>query len=325
MLKKMIGLLVACFAMSAIVQAQIPNPLPPEFSVTQRWLSWSSDFDIETKQFKLGYIHRKILSWTLEYDFYSFNDQLEAKAKARWFSWGATFDITDPADQLIGTVSQKIFTFFPTFEILAPSGEVLATAKMNFWGTRFTLKDPVNDQELAILSRPFFRLKNNWTVTIENPEILTQKKIDPRLFIIVMAFQSDRELWAAQAENERQNQADYNNQIQAYQPPPVYFKRSTNKSVVAKKNTAPEKTLASVRQELEPYRETLSHVEPTEQDFETVEQVVEKYLSAASDTSEIKSEDARLVNGFTKLMPLLDSDELTPGQKSALFLLMERK
>lgn len=89
MIKKMLALMIVCIAMSRLVHAELPNPLPTEFTVSERWLSWSSDFDVETKQYKLGYLHRKILSWTLEYDFYSYNDQLEAKAKARWFSWGA--------------------------------------------------------------------------------------------------------------------------------------------------------------------------------------------------------------------------------------------
>ena len=172
--------------------------------MTQRWLSWTTTFDIETDQMKLGTVHRKFFSLSpVRYDFYDYAENLQAYATMRWFSWGATFDVADAKDQPIGTVEQRIFTFFPTFDIISPQGHILATAKMNFWGTTYSIKDPVSQEEMATLWRPFLRLKDNWLVTLTNPELYAQRQIDPRLFILVMAFQTDREAWAAERERRR--------------------------------------------------------------------------------------------------------------------------
>lgn len=324
MFKKLFFTLTSFGLLAGSLTAQLPNPLPEEFTVLQRWFSWTSDFDIETKEYKLGHIHRKFMSWTVEYEFYDVYEQLEARAKARWFTWGATFDVTDALEEPLGTVEERIFTFFPTFDIISPIGQKLATAKMNFWGTRYTLTDPVTNLPMATLYRPFFRWKDDWTVTIVNPVLFNQKQMDPRLFIIVMAFQSDREMW------ERQRRAT-DDLIDAIFNPNYSVQRLS----AAAKTKAPVENdhsegLKSLREQLDAHRDTLANVEPSETDFNTVEEIVEATLKAAENTqseeeqTELqKSENARLVLGLQNIMPLLSSDKLSSGQKSALFLIIE--
>lgn len=172
--------------------------LPDEFYITQRWFSFTLSFDIETDDFTLGTVHRKFLSLKTEYDFYDENETLQAKAKIRWISLGAIFDITDAQDQPLGRVEEHLLSIFPTFDIISPQNEVLAIAKMNFWGTVYSLKDPQTNEEMVTMSRSFIRVKDNWVVKITNPELFASKQIDPRLFITLMAFQTDSDYWKKQ-------------------------------------------------------------------------------------------------------------------------------
>lgn len=313
MLKNIILTMVLFSLFSGSLFAQLPDPLPEQFTVRQRWFSWTSDFDIETKEYKLGYVHRKIFSWTTEYEFRDIYNQLEANAKARWFSWGTTFDVMDALNQPLGIVEERIFTFFPTFDIISPSGDKLAIAVMNFWGTRYVLIDSITGSSMVTLSRPFFRWKDNWTVTIENPILFNQKQIDPRLFIIVMAFQSDRELWKRQRSRSKLNAPHY-----AFTRKELsLFKKSTNstKSFLNEFN--------ALREELVAYRTRLTSIDPLESDFEQVEEIMEAKLKSIDSSHIEKTEEAWIVAGIKFLLPFIDSNELTDAQKNALYLLIE--
>jgi uncharacterized protein YxjI len=325
MFKKILLSIIACFSLTSSIHADVASSqigtiptIPTEFYVEQHWLSWTSAFDIQTKEMKLGTVYRKF-SLFLEYDFYNIREVLQAKAKARIFSFGATFDLEDNEGNPIGIVNQKIFTFFPTFEIISPYGQILGTAKMNFWGTKYTLTDPVSEREIAVLSRPFFRLKDDWTVKITNLNLFIEKQIDLRLFITLAAFQTDLDYWIAQ-EVSRQQQTSQ----------PVQFKKSINTSSVE---------ALAIHAELQSHKETLMNVEPTEKDFTAVQQRIATLLEASeSPISEEQMEQmegekvlprqlemVRLTSGLSMLRNLLEGDELSPNEKSALIFLMEQK
>src|ERR1700722_8170383 len=119
MFKRILFSIIGCFSLTSQIHADFTPDrigISAEFYCDQHWLSWTSAFDIQTKEFKLGTVYRKF-SLFLEYDFYNVYEVLQAKAKARIFSFGATFDLEDSEGHLIGIVNEKIFTFFPTFEI----------------------------------------------------------------------------------------------------------------------------------------------------------------------------------------------------------------
>lgn len=177
--------------------------LPGEVFVHEHWISLTRSYDIETKTHKLGTLYRRFFSLLLTYDFYDPMDVKTATAKARFFSFGAHLDIYDQTDTFIGGVKEKIFTFFPTFEILAPdSSTKLARAEMNFWGTKFYIYDPVTHQEMAIMSRSFFRFKNDWTINVTNRALLDQKSIDSRVLMTVLAVQGEIEYWKKDDQND---------------------------------------------------------------------------------------------------------------------------
>ena len=199
MMKKLsIGLLFwLCFSS---LHAFTIDEIPDEFYVSQHWVSYTTGFDIETKTQKLGTLYRRASAY-LAYDLYDPFSQNLASARARFSSQGAYFDVTDYAGQLLGTVEEQIYTYFPSFTIYANGVHKAARTEMNFWGTSFTVSDVITGQEIAVMSRPFFRSKNDWTINISNRKLLKDRNIDAKLFLIVIAFQCDQEYWQQQDKN----------------------------------------------------------------------------------------------------------------------------
>lgn len=295
-----LGLTASAFAHSDSIL------LPTEFTVSERWLSWTSDFDIETREYKLGYVHRKLLTLNLTYEFYNVYDQLEAEARLRWFSWGATFDVTDALKRKLGTVEERIFTFFPTFDIISPEHQILATAKLNFWGTKYTLKDPGTRLEIATLSRPFFRLKDDWTVTITNAQLFEMKQIDPRLFILVMVFQTDRDLWEAQQAAYINNTNNLSVKTMSSEKIPENHSQSQLLKL----------ELHHISRQLNNLSKDYENVSISESDVQFVEELVEAKLEASECHATNYAESQ--IEGLKVIAPLLQSENLTEGQKSAL-------
>jgi uncharacterized protein YxjI len=198
MLKKILLVVTCLFS----VGFASPEPLPEEFYVTQRWVSLTTGFDIETPERRLGTVFRRFFSMRTSYDFYDTQENLLASARMRWLSFGAVFDVFEgPSEKPIGRVEEHIFTWFPKFTIFSPADEKLAVAEMNFWGTSYEVVDPVSNQVMAKLERAFFRLKDDWKVTIQRPDLFVQKGMDPRLFVTVMAFQTDTDHWRSHQVN----------------------------------------------------------------------------------------------------------------------------
>lgn len=178
--------------------------IPDEFYIKQHWISHTTSFDVETKTQKLGTLYRRFFSFLLTYDFYNNFDEKLATARSKFFSFTAHFDVYDQNDQLLGIAEEKMFTFFPSFMIYGSDASTkLATAKMNFWGTKFTIYDPISDKEMGVMSRSFFRLKNDWTIKVTNRALFNEKQMDARVLMTVLAFQGDRESWEQQDNNNK--------------------------------------------------------------------------------------------------------------------------
>ncbi|MCW8408487.1 hypothetical protein OQJ13_05820 [Legionella sp. PATHC035] len=176
--------------------------IPDEMYIKEHWISLTTSYDIETKTRKLGTLYRKFLSLLLTYEFFDPFDNKLAYARSKFFSLTAHFDVYDNFENFIGAADEKLFAFFPTFDIYGQDGYTkLAKASMNFWGTTFTIYDPVTDKEMATLYRSFFRLKNDWTFNITNKALFKQKDIDSRVLMTVIAFQGDREYWESTHQN----------------------------------------------------------------------------------------------------------------------------
>lgn len=172
--------------------------------LTEHYLSYTTSFDVSTDERKLGTLYRRVLSLNTVYDFYDIKNKLLATAQSHFFSFGAHLDIFDDNKVLLGTVEEKVFTWFPSFDIYSPDGVRLASATMNFWGTTFTLYDGRSTRELAKMSRDFFRLRNSWTIDIQQLDRVKEKQIDARLLLTVLAVQGDIEYLEQYRNRERE-------------------------------------------------------------------------------------------------------------------------
>lgn len=324
MFKKIILLCMTFFCLKSQGIAFVE--LPDEFTVTQHWFSWTTAFTIGTKDMKMGTVHSKFfsLSW-IQYDFYDNDEKLQASGKMRWFSWGATFDVTDAEEQSLGRVEKKFTWFFPTFHFISNTEQILAEACLNFWGTTFTVIDPVSQQTIATMHRNFLRLKDDWTVNIINRDLFVQNGLDPRFFVIVMAFQSDDEAWNRQQHNKNNNIAlvlGGNVRKSDFESKMTFIKElKTSKS---KKPV--EDQVEGLRILLNEYSHILPVIEPSEEDFESVDKAVTAKMEKENTVAEEnESEFTYLERGFMMLLPMLDSDELSASQKNALFKMLDHR
>lgn len=263
--------------------------LPGKMLIREEVLAWTTTFNIEAEDRKLGSVYRKLLSWTPEYDFVNYAGDQVAKGKMRFFSLTVIFDVTDTIGNQLGKVQEVPYTFFPTFEIVSPQGTILAVAKMNFWKTKYVIKT-YDGRHFATMSRNFFRLKDDWRLEIHDQQVFLEKEIDPRMLILLAVFQTDRDYWSS-------------------------IKNQETLSVqVGKKPLDTDKMMTL----LEPYRAGLHGVMPTARECEELELIVEDVL--ACQTEQAVEEEAVL-----RLIELLDSDRLAVGHKGALFLLLQQK
>lgn len=213
-MKKIIYCFLLWMPFSGILYAFDTDKLPKKMYLTQRWVSYSNSFEIGTKTKKLGALYSGTWRLPLTYDFYDQSDKLVTSVKARFLSIGAHFDIYDNKKNLLGSIEDKMFTFSQGFIIYSPHSVKLATAGMNFWGTTFSIYDALGEQPIAVMSRPLFRVTNDWTVDILNKELLKSSSINPDLFLTILALQRAREYWTKQHNKSLENSSDLILQIQ---------------------------------------------------------------------------------------------------------------
>ena len=194
----LLGLGLCC---SQTLFALDADDLAKPLHLTQHWISYTSSFNLETDTKTIGTLYRRVLSAPLTYDFFDGSKRLLTTSRAQFFSVGAHFDVCDAQKYPVGSVEERIFTVFPSFVIYSPSNDPLANADMNFWGTKFSVVDPSTQRLIAVMSRPFFRLKNDWTIRVTDPTLLSNNGLKPELLLTVLAFQGDRESWEHQQSN----------------------------------------------------------------------------------------------------------------------------
>ena len=284
------------------------DELPSQMFLTQHWISYTTSFDIETKTKKLGTLYRRVFSFPLTYDFYDNSNVLMTSARARFFSIGAHFDVYDANNSSIGSVEEKIFTFFPSFVLYSNHSDKVARAEMNFWGTTFTVYDMHTDRVMAVISRSFFRIKNDWTIDIKDKELLRARNVDPGLFITVLAFQADREYW----EQQRDNNNSRNHALRANST-------STNGVSVEKKMQDQVKSQLN--------KSELGQVElmSTKELEQLSDKLQNDYQSQAQTTDETMSSEEKMTLFVDYCLSLVHSDEISPEEKKGILYLLEQR
>lgn len=292
--------------------------LPPEFTIEPHLFSTTA-FDLQTKDDRIGTIVRTFFNSSTEYNYYNTKQQLQAKAKERFFFPGVIFDVFDEKNTPIGRVEVKLNGYCSSFALISPTDEILAQASLNFWNTCYTFTSPLLGETVATLSRPYFCGRNTWTINVVKQEAFNEGNIDPRLLIIAAAFHSDKRHWKA-----------------AHTPEVVYINTSHPVSCFPIADEAPaitqvselmQEELSEIEKELETHREELIEIVPSQEEFEETEVITIPYLKkmdeyiAVDEVSRFESfkEDCR------SLLQLFDDSVLTLRQKKALYLMLEER
>ncbi|MFJ1268949.1 hypothetical protein ACD661_10305 [Legionella lytica] len=312
-MKKILAAALMLFSSFSAFAEGVPNRVPDEFYVKEHWLSMTTSYDIETRTQKLGTLYRRFFSFLLTYDFYDPFDNKIAYARSKFFSFTAHFDVYDNFENYLGAADERLFSFFPTFDIYDRDGYTrLAKASMNFWGTTFTIYDPVTSQEMAHMSRSFFRLKNDWTFHVTDRELFDHKGIDPRVLMTVIAFQGDREYW--EQEQRRDHDDLVRRGIKSSQPAPA--------TEVSKQQliTLLDKIAAVSKQE-----GLANTQEPDEQAAMAVATELESGYNTQMTDDAAQSSQERL-NAFTDYcLHLIQSDSVSKEKKQTILFLLKAR
>lgn len=307
-MKKLVTTVFCLFFTLNSMSASTNFVLPDEISVHEHWISLTKSYDIETRTQKLGTLYRRFFSFLLTYDFYDPMNVKTATAIARFFSFGAHLDIYDQNNSFIGSVEEKIFNFFPTFEILASDASTkVAYAVMNFWGTKFYIYDPLTNKEMAIMSRPFFRAKNDWTIRTTNKTLLNEKNIDSRVFITVLAVQGELEDW-----ERRQEERDrYKRRVTA-----------TNRSMPSESNV--HDTITEKMRVLNVQSSAKAPNEMNQNHLETLADELEQAFNAENNNinEQNQSSEERRQAFTSYCLQLIDSNNLTDAKKKDILTLL---
>lgn len=284
------------------------DELPNTMYLTQHWVSYTTSFDIETKTKRLGTLYRRALSLPLTYDYYDNMDRLVASARARFFSISARFDVVDARYTPLGSVEEKVFSFYPSFILYSAQSDKLARAEMNFWGTNFTVYDIQTDRIMAVMSRPFFRNKNDWTIQFKDKALLTARHIDPGLFLTVLAFQADREYWD-EVNNDRNSSK-------------ASAKSDKNTSdVLEAQQQIKDKIKSNVNQD-----EFMNVELMNTQDLEALAiQLENDYQAQAQPTDETLSSEDKTTRFIDYCLSLVHSNDISPEKKKGILYLIEQR
>ncbi len=200
-MKKSLFLLTAAFFGAGASLVAETVQLDNEFQINERSFALTSMFDLQSNAEIFGKVSKKFFSLNTAYTFEDPFGEPIAKGESQFFTWGTTVNIHAANGDKLGWIEEQMSTwFFPSkYRIYDGANRLVANARMNFWGTAFTMTDPNNnDKEIALMWRPWFQFfKNSWTVQILDPERISASQIDPRLLVMAAIYRTDSENRAA--------------------------------------------------------------------------------------------------------------------------------
>lgn len=122
--------------------------IPDEFYIAEQGTKWSKRFEIETKAGNIGIVYRNPFGVSLvDYDLFDSSNQKTASVRSQFISCDAHFDIYDSEEQFIGMIDEHNHSTHTRFDIYArDSITYQAKVNLNFWGTTYTMYDPITYQ-----------------------------------------------------------------------------------------------------------------------------------------------------------------------------------
>lgn len=186
--------------------------IPDRFRINERFFALTTTLDLETEnEMAFAKARKRFFSLTSCFDLeVPAMPELNAMSAARFFTWGTIVDVADPSGNYIGRIEEQIFQFasWSKYYIFNAQGALVCIGQMNFLGTAFEFRSPLNENILlATIERPFVHFfTDSWTVQIRR-ENFDEKVIDPRLFILTAIYQTDK---------DNQRRSTYNAELRDY-------------------------------------------------------------------------------------------------------------
>lgn len=299
-MKKLIALAFFLQPFNSSVSAS-EAALPAVLTVEERLLSLTTVFDLHAEGETLGCVHRKFFCLTPEYHFIDKDGNKAAIAKMRLWRLGAIFDITNMHSEILGRVEEEFSWFFPTFTVISRDKREIAKGKLNFWGTKYIIRDAEDDHTVAEMAKPFFQFKNKWQISIKDKSFFINEKIHPDAILTIAAFQVDMEYWSAI------NKALGFRAKKHYSLPYLV--------------SEPQEVIDALQVELQEYKGLLDEYVPQRSDFLAVESIPLSHRLKREKETEAQD----FYRQMSTMIELLSAESLTNGQKAALYQMIERR
>lgn len=314
-----------CALLSLTTLTAYSEPLPL-FAITPQILKTNLTekhfYGIMANNSSYGKIFRVDEYMKIDFTYYDNQDQLLAQAvmEEQNASYNL-FTLTDAQEQLLGYVKKKDGWFSTNLEIYSSTEELLARAKINFWGTKCTLKPAHSDIEIAFVSRPFFCWVPVWTIKRLNNEALAQTNMDLRIFTLFLSFlPQTKTLYRLQQIRNAQTAA-----FMVYQQNEInnlnYQNRNGYRALLLPSSSAPF-NVSELRQSLEDVRPRFAARPPTEEEMFSIEELVEDHLARQKPTKS-DCDLSKKIEGLHLLLPLLAEKKWSEEDKKTLFYLLD--
>ncbi len=305
-MKKMIYGVMLGASLAGMAQAFTSiDELPDTFSLSEFQAGNATSFNIATAAKKLGTLYCKETDSAFAYELKDEAEQLLASARARFTALGTELDTFDHTKSPLGAALKNGASLFSGYDIYSPYAEKLAQTAENFWGTTYTLYDASGKNALVKMERPFFRLKNTWTVTIQDKESLKALNIDPNMLVTFLTVHADT--WHL---NIQQAKNYINNTAQKLEDRANYLKQQIKNKIEA---AAKDEKLANV---------TIMAQENLDKLMEKLENEY-KQINGGSTLSD--DSDEYMVNFVDYCLAQAKSAQIKPVEsKSILYLLQQR-
>ncbi len=185
-------LATSSFAMSQTNEVEMAK----EFNVKQLWLSNNFFYTIKKDERTIGNLVQRDSKYPLMYELFDAQNKRLTSVDYLYNNQNDHFDIYDDNHQLLGSTDEYLNQFFPAFNIYFPGSTApVAEAKMNFWGTTFSIYDTETGKKMAEMTRSYFRQSNYWNFRVTNNHIFDAKNFPPKLWMTIIAIQADSMLY----------------------------------------------------------------------------------------------------------------------------------
>lgn len=229
---------------------------------------------------------------SIEYHYKDLSGETLAKGLRKKEERGVLLEVFGKSEDLLARVKKVEWANRMDFRITSSEGKLALYGKENFLKTKIVFLHGEKDTPVITLTRAFPPKFRQFDMVIEDQEALKTLGVDESVLLTASAFLLDH-------------------------------KTKEGFKATASVDSPEANELAAIFQLLEALRPKILIVNPSQEDFAFVMQLIDTLFSKI-DRNDEDASGALLEKGVAEILPLFSNDALTQGQKAALFLIVER-